>query len=114
MKIPNKIVPPFTPNRRKKNLRFILACHDGKRCKHCGFRNFKNLSVDHIVPRIFGGTDDLENLQILCRPCHNRKDKKIPVLIDLAKKEGWTIGTFVGSRSLTYQLINLPATPIDK
>lgn len=29
--------------------------------------------VDHIVPRSLGGSDDLENLQSLCRDCHKRK-----------------------------------------
>jgi len=29
--------------------------------------------VDHIVPVALGGTDDLSNLQALCKPCHRRK-----------------------------------------
>jgi 5-methylcytosine-specific restriction protein A len=28
--------------------------------------------VDHIVPVADGGTDDPENLRLLCRPCHVR------------------------------------------
>jgi 5-methylcytosine-specific restriction endonuclease McrA len=31
------------------------------------------LDVDHIVPRSRGGTDNIENLQTLCRNCHRRK-----------------------------------------
>jgi 5-methylcytosine-specific restriction protein A len=26
--------------------------------------------VDHILPRALGGTDDLDNLRSVCRPCH--------------------------------------------
>ena len=29
--------------------------------------------VDHIVPRKFGGKDNWDNLQALCRSCHARK-----------------------------------------
>ena len=31
--------------------------------------------VDHIVPRAKGGTDDMDNLQALCKPCHDAKTK---------------------------------------
>jgi len=29
--------------------------------------------VDHILNKAQGGTDDLDNLQSLCNPCHKRK-----------------------------------------
>jgi 5-methylcytosine-specific restriction enzyme A len=29
--------------------------------------------VDHITPKALGGTDELGNLQALCRPCHREK-----------------------------------------
>lgn len=31
------------------------------------------LHVDHIVPRARGGSDDPDNLQSLCAPCHSKK-----------------------------------------
>ncbi|MBE7508498.1 MAG: HNH endonuclease [Planctomycetia bacterium] len=31
------------------------------------------MHVDHIVPRSTGGTDEWDNLQGLCGPCHSRK-----------------------------------------
>jgi hypothetical protein len=43
------------------------------KCK-CG--NIIELEVDHIIPRFKGGTDELSNLQVLCKICHNIKSKK--------------------------------------
>ena len=34
---------------------------------------FRNFTVDHIVPRLKGGTDHLDNLQLLCGACNSTK-----------------------------------------
>lgn len=44
---------------------------DGHRCRICG--STVNLTVDHIIPLARGGTNDLDNLQTLCRSCNSRK-----------------------------------------
>ncbi|WP_139157546.1 HNH endonuclease, partial [Enterobacter hormaechei] len=33
----------------------------------------KATSVDHIIPKAHGGTDDDSNLESLCWPCHRKK-----------------------------------------
>lgn len=33
--------------------------------------------VDHIVPKSLGGTDDLDNLQAMCRPHNLKKGTKV-------------------------------------
>ena len=44
------------------------------RCELCGISaEMKALEVDHIVPRIKGGSDDLSNLQALCYSCNAMK-----------------------------------------
>lgn len=34
---------------------------------------FRNMTIDHIVPRSKGGTDDSDNLQLLCGACNSAK-----------------------------------------
>ena len=34
---------------------------------------FRNMTVDHVVPRARGGSDHLENLQLLCGACNAKK-----------------------------------------
>jgi 5-methylcytosine-specific restriction endonuclease McrA len=37
-------------------------------CERCGVAS--DLTVDHVVPRSMGGSDDVSNLRTLCRSCH--------------------------------------------
>ena len=56
-----------------KNKRYLYG-EQGGCCTGCGehFRP-QNLEIDHIVPRAKGGTDHLENLQLLCGHCNRVK-----------------------------------------
>lgn len=44
---------------------------DGAKCKNCNRQD--NLTIDHIMPTSKGGTNDLDNLQVLCERCNKRK-----------------------------------------
>ena len=50
---------------------------------------FRNMTVDHVVPRAHGGSDDLSNLQLLCGACNSMKgrDSQAAFLARL-KREG--------------------------
>ena len=37
---------------------------------------FRNFTIDHIVPRVRGGTDHVDNLQLLCNACNSLKGTK--------------------------------------
>jgi 5-methylcytosine-specific restriction endonuclease McrA len=40
-------------------------------CVECGA--IEDLTVDHIVPKVQGGTDERANLQVLCGSCNSAK-----------------------------------------
>ncbi|MBQ4411349.1 MAG: HNH endonuclease [Candidatus Methanomethylophilus sp.] len=46
----------------------------GARCAYCG--STENLSVDHLLPRAAGGSDNADNLICCCRRCNSSKGDK--------------------------------------
>lgn len=48
---------------------------DGWECQECG--SHCDLTVDHITPVVLGGSDDMANLQTLCRSCNSRKGARV-------------------------------------
>jgi len=57
-----------------KEWRRLCRFYDN-RCLACGLK--KKLEVDHVVPLTKGGSNDLSNLQPLCRSCNSKKGTKI-------------------------------------
>ena len=60
-----------------KKLRLLILQRDAYLCQEC-YRHKKltpATDVDHIKPKSAGGTDDPDNLQSLCRSCHDIKTK---------------------------------------
>ena len=54
-----------------KKLRFEVFQRDGFRCVLCGATPETTvLEVDHIIPRIHGGKNELGNLRVLCHECN--------------------------------------------
>ena len=45
-----------------------------RRCMYCGARKLlRNLQIDHVNPAVRGGSNEFNNLQLLCAPCNQRK-----------------------------------------
>lgn len=55
----------------RNQLMLAVIDRDGYKCQHCKID--KSLTVDHIFPLSKGGSDELDNLQLLCRSCNSKK-----------------------------------------
>lgn len=51
-----------------------LIKRDEAVCRTCG--STKDLTVDHVIPLARGGSISIDNLQILCRKCNQKKGAK--------------------------------------
>src|SRR5438132_4466111 len=59
--------------------RFRIFVRDKFRCQYCAHRfQPAELTLDHIIPRSQGGSDDPENLAAACIPCNQRKGNRTP------------------------------------
>lgn len=50
-----------------------LLERDGHACVYCGETTPDKLTIDHLIPKILGGTDDFWNLAIACATCNGSK-----------------------------------------
>lgn len=59
----------------KPSVRFQILKRDNYRCQMCGVtaKDGATLEIDHIIPVSKGGTNDADNLQVLCRDCNAGK-----------------------------------------
>lgn len=75
-------------------LRAQALKRDGYLCQPCLAmgRPTAATQVDHMRPKAKGGTDDLENLQSICGPCHADKTK-----IEAAEAQGRKVKPTIGA-----------------
>ena len=58
----------------KKLTRIKVWNKYGQRCAYCGEPiTYKEMQVDHLKPKAFGGSDDFDNLMPSCRTCNHYK-----------------------------------------
>ncbi len=65
------------PHPQKKLTRFEIFNRDQYTCQYCG-RKTKELTLDHVVPRWWGGEHSWENVVSACIPCNRRKGGRTP------------------------------------
>lgn len=55
------------------DLKSKLMARDGSKCSMCGeFLTNENICINHIIPRAIGGTDSIDNLNLLCLNCKHK------------------------------------------
>jgi hypothetical protein len=60
-------------------LRRLVAFRASDRCEYCGLaqeRQEATFHIDHIVPRVAGGTTTADNLALACVSCSLRKESR--------------------------------------
>jgi 5-methylcytosine-specific restriction endonuclease McrA len=84
------------PRRYVRFSRFNIYARDQNRCQYCG-RQFprSELNLDHIVPRMKGGTSVWENVVCSCHRCNRIKGGRTPVeagmrLVRQPRRPQWT------------------------
>ena len=65
-------------------------------CKAPGC-NAVSTDVDHIVDVVDGGSDDDDNLQGLCHPCHSRKTARTIIARRLARRRRGGVSTIAAT-----------------
>src|SRR6267154_6679498 len=65
-------------SQKRRNLLKVLLAARGRKCVQCGYKWC--IQVDHIIPTTWGGTNDLFNLQLLCRWCNAGCGNMLPKL----------------------------------
>ena len=62
----------FTPSQKR-----TVYTRQAGICPHCGTHHkFEDMEGDHITPWKDGGKTDIDNLQMLCKPCNRKKSSK--------------------------------------
>ena len=82
-----KLPPP------KTHKRTLFGEQEGK-CNGCGHLfNIENFDIDHIIAKSNGGTDHIDNLQLLCGHCNSTKgDRGMEYLIRRLKLDHKALG----------------------
>ncbi len=84
--IPKRTDVGDTPNYRTHK-HTLFGLQEGL-CAGCNIHfPFRNMTIDHVVPQSKGGTDHIENLQLLCNACNSMKGTKTQAEFIVALKE---------------------------
>lgn len=61
-------------HKRKKQSKRTIFRRDQYSCVYCGSNS--KLTIDHVIPKSRGGSNDISNLVTACEPCNNQKSNK--------------------------------------
>lgn len=76
--------------------RLNIYTRDNNTCQYCGKKFSKSdLSLDHVIPRSYGGKSTWENIVCCCSTCNRKKGGRTPqessmILLKKPKRPNWT------------------------
>jgi 5-methylcytosine-specific restriction endonuclease McrA len=87
--------PPRLSGRRAQARADRIKLRDQWTCQACQ-KVTTQLEVDHRIPMSLGGSDEDDNLQSLCIPCHEAKSRRERHARERVETglDGWPIGQF--------------------
>ena len=74
----------------------LSILRDRETCQYCGARpGTRELTIDHVVPRVQGGVSSWENCVLACMDCNRRKANRTPeearmALLERPVKPRWS------------------------
>lgn len=88
----------MSPTPLASRLRFEVLRRDQFSCRYCGRRAPEvALEVDHVQPKVLGGSDDPSNLVTSCSDCNRGKASTVPESSTVAEvvndQAAWTAAT---------------------
>ncbi len=75
-----------------KKLALTIMERDGFKCVRCGVLG--DLTIDHIFPRSFGGSNAPDNLRVLCRSCNSKRPTTGDALLKDLELDGYSLDDF--------------------
>jgi hypothetical protein len=72
------------------SLQRAVFARDGLCCRYCGYKHgdAKRFEIDHVIPVVFGGCDEMSNLVVACKRCNQAKgvDEWRPMTVPAARR----------------------------
>ena len=80
----------------KRGSRWKALVRDGFRCRYCGaspvYGGTVTLQVDHVIPPLQGGTNELTNLITACSECNaSKNDDRLPPTLEAEVLQAITV-----------------------
>jgi len=95
---------------KRQNIRHVVWLKFNKHCAYCGKElEYKDMQIDHMYPKTYGGNNELINLMPSCRRCnHYKRDMTLMDFRKLIKTLHERIaGQYISKVAIDYGIITI-------